>query len=72
MHTRIYLKNVWRSRLSNVNSDYIIVMGLQAIFKFNFFILHFSPLTNLYYDIIKKINGKICEQRGEFCSLPKS
>ena len=53
-HTHIYLKNVWISSLSNVNSNYIIVLGLQAIFKFNFFILYFSPLTNLYYNIIKK------------------
>ena len=71
-HIYIYLKYVWRGSLSNVNSNYIIVIGLQAIFKFNFFILYFSPLTNLYYDIIKKFNGKICEQRGEFCSLPMS
>lgn len=60
--------------LTNINSDYIIVMGLQVIFNSLFiYILYFSSLTNSYYVPNKEnSSGKICGQRGEFCSLPMS
>lgn len=58
-----------RISLSNINSDYIIVMGLQVILN-SLFPLLFSSLTSPYYKYNKENpNGKTCEKRGEFCSL---
>lgn len=65
------ITNVWRILLPNINSDYIIVMGLQVILNGLFiFILHISSLKNSYYMHNKESpNGKICGKRREFCSL---